>query len=211
MTQKFTWFAALALLLAFGVNAVRAEEEQEEIAPPAGTSAEVLAAPTDLQAAPCCKECGSSCACCSKCCTKAKKTETTQYTVTLKMVKANSDGDCDVILTPTCHVFEGQAVAILVHGEQTPMERRDIGMQIRVTKQDQHVRLDLAVENHIEWSHTTPGEANAMTSACHTACNVMLGKMKRVVLTKNRNGSDADWIEATVTESAPSSASNNRS
>ncbi len=38
MTQKYRWLAALALLLAFGVCTVRAEEEEEEAgaAPPFG-------------------------------------------------------------------------------------------------------------------------------------------------------------------------------
>jgi hypothetical protein len=206
MTQKSRWLAALALLLAFGVGAVRAEEEQEEVAPPAHTTVGVLPAPYPAptaavpHSAPCCQSC-PSCASSAKCCTHETPVDPTQYVVTTKIVTTNAEGDCDEITSPKVTVFEGQGASILVQGIQTPTERRDLSLQMLVTKQGKDVRLDLGVQHHV--SINLGNGSDGAWAVTRKVCNVTLGKMKRLVLEKNADGSDRTWAEATVTAIPP--------
>lgn len=206
MTQKFHWLAALALLLAFSAGAVRAEEEQEEVAPPAHTTVGVLPAPYPAptaavpQTAPCCQSC-PSCAGSAKCCAHDTLADSTQYVVTTKIVTTNVEGDCDEIMSPKVTVFEGQGASILVQGIQTPTERRDLSLQMLVTKQGKAVRLDLGVQHHV--SICLGNGSDGAWAVTRKVCNVTLGKMKRLVLEKNADGSDRTWAEATVTAIPP--------
>jgi hypothetical protein len=228
MTQKFRWLAAFALLLAFGAGAVRAQEEQEDVSPPARASVELLPAPhaAPTAAAPHCAACRqgcASCACSGKGCareTPADATQnvetsiivgnavtpyfgetpadSTQYVVTTKMVYASPDGDCEEVMSPKVTVFGGQAAHFQCL--QTPgAENGDIAFMIQVTKQDKQVRLDLGVEESKVCYYAPERKPGRMTSRVLTMSNVTLGKMKRIVFTKHANGSDASWAEVTVT------------
>jgi hypothetical protein len=207
MTQKFRWLTALALLLAFGAGAVRAEEEEEEVPPPAHTSVELLPAPYPAptaaapHTAPCCQTCPS----CARS-TQSRGHETPadpmQYVVWTKIVKTNAEGDCDEMMSPKITLLEGQGANILLQGVQTPTERRDLSLQMRVTKQGKDVHLALGVEDHMSCGVGAIGQC-AWTEATRKECNVTLGKMKRFVLKKNADGSDRAWAEVTVTEVAP--------
>jgi hypothetical protein len=203
MTQKFHWLAALALLLAFGANAVRAEEEEEEVAPPAQTSVQLLPAPKQASAAPCCQNCCPSCACDGKCCAQAKTVLPAQYVVRAKLVNASADGDCDEVMTPNVTVFAGQTASVGVHDEPTWTERHDINMQIHVTKPDARLHLDLEVEQAKMCDKAPAGSPKMAITRVATAYDLTPGKMKRLVLEKNADGSDASWVEVTVTEIAP--------
>ncbi len=212
MTQKFRWLAASALLLAFGAGAVRAEEEQEEIAPPAQATAELLPAPHPVgiiaitHAASSCQGCTScgSCACCSQCRSSTTPADPTQYIVTTKVVNASPDGDCEVITSPRVAVFGEQPANVLVQDVQTSKgQHGGVALMIQVTKQDKQVRLKLGLEESKVYDNAPSGAASRMTMRAETACDVTLGKMKRLVFTKNANGSDAEWVEVMVNEIAP--------
>jgi len=208
MTQKFRWLAAFALLLAFGAGAVRAEEEQEEVAPAAHTTAELLPAPHPVgttvipHAASCCQSCCASCACSGKCCSHETPADSTQYVVATKIVHASPDGDCDEIMSPKLTVFGGQLANVLVQDAQTPEgEHKGVVLIVQVAKQGKDIRLALGMKHHTS-INLGDGSDGAWVEETRTVCNVTLGKMKRLVLTKNSNGSDAEWAEVIVTEIA---------
>jgi hypothetical protein len=196
MTQKVRWLAALALLLAFGAGSVRAEEE-EEVAPPAHKSAELL--PT--AAAPC-RQGRPSCACSAKCRANEAPADAVQYVVATKIVHANADGDCDETMSPKVTVFEGQTANFAVYGEQTAKESRNFSMQIRVASVEKGYRLNLSVEDRLDCHDAKSGE-HTETDLARTNCNVTLGKMKRLVLKKDADGTDRTWAEVVVTAITP--------
>jgi hypothetical protein len=207
MTQKFRWLAAFALLLAFGAGAVRAQEEQEEVAPAARTSVELLPAPHAMPtaAAPhcasCCQGC-ASCACSGKGCARETPADSTQYVVTTKIVHASPDGDCEEMMSPKVTVFDGQTANFAVYGEQTAKESRNFSMEIRVASVEKGYRLNLSVQDRLDCHDAKMGE-HTETDFARTNCNVTLGKMKRLVLKKDADGTDRAWAEVVVTAITP--------
>jgi hypothetical protein len=207
MTQSFRWLAAFALLVAFGAGAVRAEEEQVEVSPPPHTSVELLPAPHLVgtvvipHAASCCQGC-ASCACSGKSCTDEMPADAPQYVVTTKIVYANADGDCAEIMSPKVMVLDGQTANVIFVGEQSPKESRSHSMQVRVASVEKGCRLNLRIEDSLDCHDAKGGEHTQIDSA-RMDCNVTLGKMKRLVLQKDADGSDRAWAEVTVTAIAP--------
>jgi hypothetical protein len=186
MTQAFRCLTALTLLLASSAGAVRAEEKQGSPAPHAA----------------CCGQCCSTCACSGKCCAHETPDDSVEYVVTTKIVHASADGDCDEMTSPKVTVFEGQTANVVVYGEQTPKESRSFSMQIRVASLEKGYRLNLSVEDRLDCHDGIDGE-HTQTDSMRTNCNVTLGKMKRLVLKKDADGSDRAWAEVTVTEITP--------
>jgi hypothetical protein len=191
MTQKFRWLTALALLLAFGAGAVRAEEEEQEVSPPAGTSIEVSPPPC-----PACQSCpslrtGGQCV----------QPDLTQYTVKTKFVRVSAQGDCNETSSEVS-LYEGQGAKYLVRGIQTPTASHDVSMQFHVTKQNENLRLVLGVEDHMSCAVGPLGQC-AWIEGMRKECDVTLGAKKRFVLKKNRDGSDRAWVEIIVYGVAP--------
>lgn len=207
MSQKARWLAALALLLAFGAGNVRAEEE-EEVAPPARTSVELLPAPhavSTAAAAPHCASCCQGCASrasCPQCQARTTPVLDTQYIVTTRIVHASPDGDCEEIMSPKVSVLDGQTANVIFVGEQSPKESHRHSMQVRVASLEKGCRLNLRIEESLDCHDAKGGEHSQIDSA-RMDCNVALGKMKRLVLQKDADGSDRAWAEVTVTAIAP--------
>ncbi|HBI43756.1 MAG TPA: hypothetical protein DDY78_13025 [Planctomycetales bacterium] len=207
MTQKVRWLAPLALLLAFGAGTVRAEEE-EEVAPTARTSVEVLPSPypTRMAAVPHTAPCSQTCPPCAgsaKCCAYEALANAMQYVVWTKIVTTNAEGDCDELMSPKVTVFEGQTASVLVQDVQTPKgEHGGVALVIQVTRPDKHVQLKLGVEQS-KVCDAPAGQPNRVTERVDMERCVTLGKMKRLVLKKGEDGSDRAWAEVTVTTIPP--------
>ena len=175
MTQKYRWMAALALLLAFGAGAVRAEEEDEEVARPHSVveAPRLAVAPIALPSpalpllfappcpcpcpmpipfgmvgvppAPVCPPYLSLNGCCSGQCCGSRPTEIAPQYVVTTKMVKGDDDDAEVTTCPRVSVFEGQSATIHLQGYQTPQGRSSLQMLVAVTKQGKGARLALAV------------------------------------------------------------------
>ena len=62
------------------------------------------------------------------------------------------------------------------------------------------IGISLGMVDQQEYINPPAGAASMAAAATNTELNVTFGKTKRLVLTKNANGSDASWVEVTVNE-----------
>ena len=220
MTQNARWLAALALLLAFGAYAVRAEEE-ETPPPPKPTVVELLPAPHavpvdtpvvpiawlfQFPAPPSCPTpfplfgvagCSQACPACPACtCRQDAMIDAPQYVVELKMMKAGEDG---MITCPRLTVFEGQNATVQLHGVETPREQSTLQMQVTMRKQGKGALLDLTVLDAMTCNDGESG-VRTHTETTESQCNIPFGKPHKMVLKHDADGMETSWMEVTVRE-----------
>jgi len=229
MTQKYRWLASLALLLAFGAGAVRAEEEEEEVARPHSVVElpkmavmptampspvfPLLFAPPcpcpcpmpiptgmyGLPSAPVCLPYPCPTGACSAQCRGSLQTEDAARFVVTAKMVKGDDEDAEVTMCPRVSVFEGEPATIHLQGYQTPQGQASLQMLMSVTKQGKGARLALAVTE----ASADDGDESHLRSHTETTqvqCNVPFGKPYKMELKKDPDGSVGAWMEVTVTE-----------
>ena len=210
MTQKFRWLAAFALLLAFGAGAAARRKSKKKsrrplTPPPSYCRRPILWGLSRSRTPPHAVRAAllANLRLLLPVLRRTTPADDTQYVVTTKIVHASPDGDCDEMMSPKITVFCGQTANVLAQDVQSAEGQHDgVGLMIQVTKQDKQVHLNLGVEESSVCYVAPAGQPSRMTMRMQTASNVTLGKMKRLVFTKNSNGSDAEWAEVMVTEIA---------
>jgi hypothetical protein len=229
MTQKVRWLAALALLLAFGARAARAEEEEDQAPPPKPTVVELLPAPhvvpVDMpfgpvtsptgwlflfpSANPCPAPslpaafggCGQSCPACPACsCRQVTPEDAPQYVVAMKMVKAAASADGEEEVVACPRLTVCEGQKATVQLHGVETAKERSSLQVELTVTKQGEAASMDLAVTDSGAVQAHDIVRIHTETTDEKFHVVLGESKKMELHHDKDGTPVTWVEVTVTE-----------